>query len=283
MPPEPAGGARPAGALVPAGRLLAAAARRIDRLDAEVLLAHLLGCDRLELLARSDACADPRAFAALVARRAAGEPVAYITGRREFWSLMLEVTPDVLVPRPDSELLIEAAIRLRRDAPPALVLDLGTGSGALLLAALTAFPGAFGLGIDRSGAALGVARRNAMCLGLAHRAAFACADWGAPLAFGRFGLVLANPPYVAEGEALPREVAAHEPAAALFAGPDGLAALRCLLPQIARLIRADGLALVEHGATQQAEVLRMARAAGLRAQGLRDLGGRPRAVALERA
>ncbi len=261
---------------------LAAAAARIGgetpRLDAEVLLAHLLGCTRGDLLLRPDRSIDAQAYDILINRRAAGEPVAHITGRREFWSLDLIVSPAVLIPRPDSETLIEVALRLCRP-PPARILDLGTGSGALLLAALSEWPAATGLGIDASPAALAVAQANARHTGLADRAAFRLGDWGAGLA-ERFDLVLANPPYIAENEPLSPEVRAHEPASALFAGADGLADYRRILPQLPGLLAPAGLALLEIGHTLGAALLALAAAQGLAAALYPDLAGRDRCVAL---
>ena len=221
-------------------------------------------------------------FAPLIERRAGGEPVAYITGHREFWSLGLRVTSDVLIPRPDSETLIEAAIReLAPDAAPR-ILDLGTGSGALLLAALTEFPRAWGLGVDRSAEALAVARANADALGLARRAAFVQADWGTALAPG-WDLILANPPYVRAGAALARDVRDHEPAAALFAGPEGLDAYAQILPDLDRLLAPGGVAIVEIGHDQAQIVRGMAQDAGFISRVERDLGGRDRALVLRRA
>ena len=259
------------------GEALRAAAGRIDRLDAEVLLAHMLDTGRMALLLAQDRYIDAAAFTALVDRRAAGEPVAYITGKREFWSLDLMVTPDVLIPRPDSETLIEAAQAAFGDRAPASILDLGTGSGALLLAALDCWPAAFGVGVDRFEAAARVARGNAMRLG--KRAAFIVGDWATALD-ARFDLVLANPPYVETQADLARDVRDHEPASALFAGDDGLDAYRVLVPALPALIAADGVALVEIGATQADAVAHMAARAGVPAQLHRDLAGNPRCLAL---
>ena len=265
--------------LRPVRLLLAEAAGQVDRLDAEVLLADQLGIERLAMLATPDRLADAAAFRLRLERRRRGEPVAYITGRREFWSLDLLVSPDVLIPRPDSETLIELARSICRARPPATILDLGTGSGALLLAALTVFPQARGVGVDRSPAAVAVALGNARRTGLASRARFVVGHWGEALG-QRFDLILANPPYVADGEALPADVGAFEPASALFAGPDGLASFRQILPDLPRLLAAGGTALVEHGAAQQPAVAALAARAGLVARGHRDLAGRPRALEL---
>ena len=262
-----------------AAAALLAASRRIDRFDAEVLLAHRGGADRLAMLAGPDRDIDAAAYDALVGRRASGEPAAYITGRREFWSLDLAVTPDVLIPRPDSETLIEAALQARAGRPPATILDLGTGSGALLLAALSEFPRARGLGIDRSPAALAVARSNADRLGFARRAAFATGDWGAGVR-GRFDLVLANPPYVETGADLSPEVR-REPAEALFAGADGFDDYRRLVPQLPGLLAVGGVAVIEIGHTQAAAVAMLAAAAGLSGRVAKDLGGRDRCLVLD--
>jgi release factor glutamine methyltransferase len=263
-----------------AAALLAAATKRIGgetpRLDAELLLAHLIGRTREELLLRPPAEVDAAAYAALVERRARGEPVAYITGTREFWSLQLSVAPGVLVPRPDSETLIEAA--LARAGPAQRIFDLGTGSGALLLAALSEYGSAFGIGVDRSPAAIAIARANAARLGLASRAAFVEGDWASALT-GPFDLILCNPPYVAEGAADPA-VHAYEPHAALYAGAQGLDAYARIVPDLPRLLAAGGLAVLEIGWDQHEVVSRMARGAGLVARLWRDLGGRPRALAL---
>ena len=231
------------------------------------------------LLRHTQGAVDFVNFAALVERRAAGEPIAYITGRREFWSLDLIVTPDVLIPRPDSETLIEAARGLLAPGAAPRILDLGTGSGALLLAALSQWPRGWGLGVDRSARALAVARANAATLGLAPRAAFVQADWGAALAPG-WDLVLANPPYIATGAALGPGVAGHEPYAALFAGADGLDCYRRIVPDLPRLLAPGGIAIIEIGYDQAPAIAALAASAGLSSRIEHDLAGRDRAVVL---
>jgi release factor glutamine methyltransferase len=248
-------------------------------LDAELLLAHALGTEREQLLLRGDDKI-PRGFEQLVARRLAGEPIAYIIGKREFWTIELEVTPDVLIPRPDSETLLDAAVaHFQGTAGPARVLDLGTGSGALLLAALDQWREASGLGVDSSSAALAVARRNAGRLGMTGRADFRAGDWADGIA-ERFDLILCNPPYVATGDAPDPGVAEHEPHAALFAGEDGLAALRCLAPQLPRLLETTGLAAIEIGFDQADGAAALLAREGLCVRLARDLAGRPRAILL---
>ncbi|WP_225207039.1 peptide chain release factor N(5)-glutamine methyltransferase [Novosphingobium huizhouense] len=257
------------------------AASDTARLDAEVLMAHTLGCTRSEMLLRHMAGAAPDGFAALVERRLLAEPVAYITGHQEFYGLDFEVGPDVLIPRADSETLIDAARTALPAASAPRVLDLGTGSGALLLAALSLWPEATGLGIERSAGALAVATRNAAALGIGERASMRAGDWTQPdwtAGLGRFDLVLANPPYIEAGEPLAASVRAFEPASALFAGEDGLDDYRRLVPCVPGLLSEGGIALFEIGWTQGAAVLAMAEAAGLEARLHRDLGGRERAV-----
>ena len=266
--------------MITVAQALRAAAARIDRFDAEVLLAAALGVERGALLLVPDRAFAPDLFDTLVARRKAGEPVAYITGHREFWSLDLLVTPAVLIPRPDSETLIEAA--LAAGIAPVTILDLGTGSGALLLAALTEWPAATGLGIDAAAAALAVAGRNAESLGLAGRATFRAGNWGQGLT-GRFDLILCNPPYVETGAELAADVRDHEPAGALFAGPDGLDDYRSLIPQLPALLAPGGVAVVEIGWTQADTVLALASAAGLTGIVRPDLAGRDRCVVLRHA
>ncbi|MEA3042160.1 MAG: release factor glutamine methyltransferase [Sphingomonadales bacterium] len=269
------------------GEALAEAAARLAgasdtaRLDAELLMAQALGVEREAMLLAGLHAPAPAAFEALVRRRLAHEPVAYIIGRRGFWSIELEVGPGVLVPRPDSEILIEAALEHFGAAGPKRVLDLGTGPGTLLLAALAQWPKATGLGIDRSEAALDFARRNAARLGLDARAAFRTGDWAEGVA-ERFDLLLCNPPYVEDGADLPPEVAGWEPDVALYAGADGLTVYRGLAPQVPRLIAQEGLACFEIGAEQAAEAGALFEADGLKVKLRKDLAGRDRCLVLRR-
>lgn len=251
------------------------------RLDAEVLMAHALGVTRSELLLRSMREAVPAGFTALVQRRLAHEPVAYITGAAEFYGLALEVSPAVLIPRGDSETLIEAARIAFAERRPARILDLGTGSGVLLIAALSLWEEADGVGIDRSEQSLLVAARNAE-RHIDRRVTFLQRDWTVPNwadDLGRFDLILANPPYVEDDAALDTSVRAFEPAGALFAGPDGLDDYRVLVPQLPGLLAPGGRALVEIGHTQAEAVMALGAQAGLFTQLHRDLAGRARAVA----
>ena len=266
-------------------RALAAAAQRLDpvsdtpMLDAQLLLAHSLGIEREQMLLQETVVLSAE-FESLLDRRLAGEPIAYIIGRRAFWTIELEVTPDVLIPRPDSETLIEAAVEHFKGTPgPSRVLDLGCGSGALLLAALDQWPSATGLGIDRSEAALAVARRNANHLGMADRAELRAGEWADGIT-ERFDLVLCNPPYIALGAELGPGVAEHEPAEALYAGEDGLDSLRAIAPHIPRLLAPGGLAAIEIG-FDQAEAAKALLGTGELATHLAcDLAGRPRAILL---
>jgi release factor glutamine methyltransferase len=274
-----------AGALLaPAARLLAAAGIEDAAREARLLLAHAAGCQAALLAvdpARQIAAEAAAAFESALVRRAAREPLAQITGLREFWSLDFRVTADVLIPRPDSETLLEAACALRPDrTAPLRVLDLGTGSGCLLLAALSEYPAATGLGVDISAPALAVARANALRLGLAERARFVRADWDSGLD-ARFDLVLCNPPYVADGEveSLAPEVARFEPRLALCGGADGLAAYRALAPALVRRLAPGGLALVEAGSGQASDIEDIFRKSGLAVPAMRrDLSGIARCV-----
>lgn len=247
------------------------------RLDAELLMAYALGISReAMLLGGLDALA-PASFETLLARRAAHEPFAYITGTRDFWTIRLKVAPGVLIPRPDSETLLEAAVAHFGAVPPKTILDLGTGSGALLLAALAQWPEATGIGIDASPTALEVASANATALGFHHRARIAVGDWANGIE-ERFDLILCNPPYIESGASLPADVQVYEPASALFAGADGLDEYRRLVPQLPRLLNPGGMIAVEIGATQAAAVSALFRASGIVAEVRQDLGGRDRAI-----
>lgn len=251
------------------------------RLDAELLLAHVLGEDRLAMLVgRGGVPADALArFEALLARRRGHEPVAHILGEREFWSLPLKVTSDVLVPRPDSETLIAEALRHFAARPPGRVLDLGTGSGALLLAALREWPAATGLGIDRSEAALAVAQENAGRLGMGSRAGFRLGNWVEGVD-ERFDLLLCNPPYIPDGTPLMPDVERFEPEGALFGGADGLDPYRLLLPEVGRLLAPGGVALFEFGEGQADALVVMAAGLGHAPRTVADLGGRPRVLVI---
>ena len=246
------------------------------RLDAELLLAHVLGITRGALLIDPDRHGVPATFAALVDRRAAHEPVAYITGTRGFWTIDLAVGPGVLVPRADSETLIEAAIEHFGSRAPATILDLGTGSGALLLAALDQWPGASGVGIDRSTQALAMARANAERLGLSARATVVEGDW---IGTGdAYDLVLCNPPYIADHEPLPREVVGYEPASALFAGPDGLDDYRTIAAVLRPQLMPGGVACIEVGHDQAPAAGALFLAQGFGTAVRRDLAGRDRCL-----
>jgi len=259
-----------------------AAVSDTPRLDAELLMAHALGVERQVLLLDPSRFDVPAEFAALVERRMMHEPVAYIVGYRDFWTIRLAVGAGALIPRPDSETLIEAAARHFGDGAPRHVLDLGTGPGTLLLAALAEWPRATGLGIDASAAALAYARANADALGLADRSEFRSGDWSAGID-GQFDLILCNPPYIADSEALMPDVAGHEPAGALFAGADGLDDYRRIIPDLPRLLAPGGLAALEIGHTQHISVDELAETAGFKVACRRDLGGRDRALLLTRA
>ncbi len=252
------------------------------RLDAELLMAHALGVTRSHMFLQRMGDGVPASYDSLIARRLNHEPVAYIRGHQDFFGLTFVVSPDVLIPRGDSETLVEAALAARPDA--AHVLDLGTGSGALLLAALENLPGARGIGIDRSPQALAIAQSNADRLGLAGRTDLRVLDWTQPhwdQQLGRFDLVLANPPYVETGADLSADVREYEPGAALFAGPDGLDDYRRLVPVLPELLMPDGAALVEIGATQADAVCAIGATVGLESTVHRDLSERNRVIAFK--
>ena len=265
-------------ALSDAARRLAAVSDT-PRLDAELLMACAHGIEREALLLGLHAAVVPPGFDALVARRERGEPVAYITGRRAFWTVELAVGPGVLVPRPDSETLIEAAVAHFAEQGPRRILDLGTGSGALLLAALDQWPEASGVGVDRSDGALAIASANAERLGFAERAAFRLGDWTDGIE-ERFDLILCNPPYVESGAPLPRDVRDWEPHEALFAGSDGLDCYRQIAPRIASRLAEGGIACIELGIGQSGPAAALFEAHGLSAGIRPDLAGHPRCLVL---
>jgi len=241
-----------------------AAASPSAGLDAELLVAQVLGAGRASLVADPDRGLAPEellALESLVRRRLAGEPVAYLTGRREFWSFELEVTPDVLVPRPETELLVERALAAIAGLENPAVLDLGTGSGAIAIAVAAERPDAEVTAIDASAAALRVAQRNAAGLGL-RNLRFCEGDWYTPLAGARFDAIVSNPPYVAAGDPALAALA-HEPRLALVGGSDGFEALAVVASGAPRHLVPGGSLLVEHGASQGAAVRRLLQSAGL--------------------
>lgn len=255
------------------------------RLEARLLVAHAHRLTAETLNATLAQPADHAAIDALVVRRLAREPIALILGRREFWSLPFEVSPDTLIPRPDSEVVVATALASLPDqAAPLRVLDLGTGTGCLLLALLSERPSATGIGTDLSPAACALAARNASALGLAGRAGFVAADWDAPLAAG-FDAILSNPPYIRSGDipSLMPEVARFEPPRALDGGPDGLDAYRRILASLDRMLAPGGVAVLEVGAGQAADVAALGAGQGFAASAHPDLSGTPRALRLWRA
>ncbi len=251
------------------------------RREARLLLGHALGLDQAALLALGGGAAvAEEPYLSLLARRAAREPLAFILGEREFWSLCFAVSAATLIPRPESETLIEAALSLFPDRGAVRrVLDLGTGTGCLLLAALSELPEAFGIGVDRAPEAAALARLNAGQLGLDLRAAFVVGDWAAAL-HGHFDLVLCNPPYVRHADipGLMADVARYEPASALDGGADGLAAYRLVIPALPGLLARGGVAVLELGLGQEEAVADLARHAGMTTSLRADLAGVPRAL-----
>jgi len=259
-------------------------------LDARMLLKFATGIDDASLIARSDErLIDTQAteFDALIARRARGEPVAYIVGEKEFWSLPFKVTANVLVPRDDSECLIEAILARRHRDEPLKMLDLGTGSGCLICALLSEFRNGFGVGLDQSENAIKVAHGNGEALGLDGRSAFAAGNWLAPIG-GAFDVIIANPPYIADTErsALPVDVLDFEPEQALFAGVDGMDDYRAILAAFAAapgLIRGDGLLVFEAGERQVSRLRQLVKetfqAANVAV--IVDLKGRKRGIAAD--
>ena len=274
------------------GGLASAAAVLGTRLDAELLLAHVLDVSRANVIARDERVLTPEEqgdFEQLLARRMSGEPLAYLTGTKEFWSLELEVTPDVLVPRPETELLVEWSLSFpRRRESSFCVLDLGTGSGAVALAIARENPQASITATDVSAAALAIANANAKRLGI-RNVEFVKADLYKELGprlrgdDGGFDLIVSNPPYVAEHDPHLADLR-FEPALALTSGADGLGALRAIVAAAPRYLRPDGWLLVEHGATQGAAVRDLFERAGFAGvETRRDLAGLERATGGRRA
>ena len=270
----------------PIARALDDAARQLSetsdtaRLDAELLMAEALHIDRDRLLLSPPDRPVPVRFWEMVKRRSEGEPVAYITGRRAFWNIEVHVGPGVLVPRPDSEVLIASAIEhFDGSAGPKRVLDLGTGPGTLLLAALDIWPEATGLGVDVSRQALSYASANARRLGFEPRLKLIQGNWAGGL-LERFDLILCNPPYIAEGAELGPGVREYEPGEALFAGTEGLDAYCELAPELPRLLNRGGLAAVEIAPDQRQAVVDLLAHDGLQARVANDFAGRARAVLL---
>lgn len=230
------------------------------------------------LLARE--APDTHTFATYIARREKREPVAYILGRKEFWSLEFEVTPAVLIPRPDSETLIETALKEFK-TPPARILDLGTGSGCLLIALLTEWKSATGIGLDISPEALAVAERNAKRLGVANRASFARGEFMNLLFEERFDLVVANPPYIADAAyaTLDPDVRDYEPRLALTSGPDGLGAIEIIARSLYDVMTHQSLALIEIGHDQGESAVKALENEGLDVRRVvKDLGQRDRVI-----
>ncbi len=272
--------------LCQAGQVLRAAAIDSPRLEARLLLGHAMGATPEALLRDPGAPVPPEAaarFRAALTARLDAVPVAHILGTQGFWTLDLAVSPATLIPRPDSESLVEAALDAFPEAGAKLrVLDLGTGTGCLLLAVLAEWPRAFGVGVDLVPGAAALAAGNAARNGLADRAAFLAGDWAASLS-GRFDLILSNPPYIESAAiaGLMPEVARHEPRSALDGGADGLAAYRHLAAILPGLLAPGGAAVLELGAGQRQAVEALARGAGLVPSACRtDLGGVERALVL---
>ncbi len=259
-------------------------------LDARLLVGHALGLDATGLVLHANRAfseADVARASALAERRIAGEPVARIVGEKEFWSLSLRLSPETLVPRPDTETVVAAALDFidsgGRRGEALRVLDLGTGTGAILLALLSELPAATGVGVDLAVGAARTARDTAERLGLGERAGFAVTDWTAGID-GRFDLVVSNPPYIKSGEisGLAVEVSRFDPDMALDGGPDGLAAFRAVVDRLGAVLAGTGAAFIEIGAGQADSVTEMAVSLGFEARRHKDLGGIDRVLELRR-
>ncbi len=257
------------------------------RLDAELLLAHALGIERADMLLHRDDLQAPSSFQSLVDRRAANEPIAYIIGQQDFWDLTLKVTPDVLIPRPDSETIIEWVSEIYADNPPRNILDIGTGSGALLLASLSVFQNAKGMAMDNSEAALLVARENAEMNNMAVRCEFFMGDWTKSdwdkECKAEFDLIISNPPYICNDEKLMDDVAKYEPKQALYAGDDGLRDYQRLIPDLHKLLSNKGRIFFEIGQSQAQSVTEIANEYSYEVQIKQDLAGLDRVLMLSRS
>lgn len=263
-------------------RAFAAAGIGSAGLDARLILCAALGIEHIDLVREPEHPIGPAAaaLASLAQRRIAGEPVSRIVGRREFYGLAFDIGPAVLDPRPDTEVLVEAALGAVRPGAALRVLDFGVGSGAILAALLSRLPNAYGIGVDCSEAACHTARRNLTKLGFAGRSSIVCGDWGDSI-IGRFDLIVANPPYISSADIadLAMEVRKHDPHMALDGGPDGLAAYRLLAPVAARLVVPGGFVALELGAGQAGHVAALLDAAGLEVRDFQyDLAGHIRVV-----
>ena len=261
-------------------RYTLAAASPTPRLDAEVLLLHVCGLTRTALVMRAHETlndAQARRLNELLARRARGEPLAYLTGGREFWSLPLQVTPDVLIPRPETELLVEQALAHIPAHAARMIVDLGTGSGAVALAIAGERPDCRVIATDQSERALAVARANASQLNIVN-VEFRLGEWFTPLAGLRFDVIVSNPPYVAEADPhLAEGDLRFEPRGALTSGPDGLDAIRIIAAAAPAHLHPGGWLLVEHGYDQAAAVRKLFGDAGFsQIRHYQDLAGHER-------
>lgn len=261
-----------------------ALASESPRLDAELLLARALDVPRSYLIAHPEDTLDPAAsdrFFTLVDRRAAGEPMAYITGEKEFWSMCLMVSPDTLVPRPETELLVERALMLTGRRAQSRILDLGTGSGAIALALARERPLCEIVATDTSEAALAIAQQNARQLDLGN-VTFVQGSWTEPVAGQQFDMVVSNPPYVRSDDPALAALR-HEPVSALASGKDGLDDIREIAKTAGSVLSEGGHLLLEHGSEQQEDVARILENNGWTdVECVQDLGGRPRVTTARR-
>jgi release factor glutamine methyltransferase len=254
------------------------------RRDAEVLLAHVLGCDQVALLTHPErplSHAESARYESFLTRRSAFEPMQYIIGSQEFFGLLFEVTPDVLIPRPETEHLVEALLaRIDRDANTRII-EVGTGSGAIAVALAHALPRSHVTAVDVSLAALAVARRNAEKHGLSGRVRFTPSDLLAAIEGANFDAIVSNPPYVADGEVLERQVSQYEPRSALYAGPTGLEVYERLIPQARKVLKPQGWLMLEIG-YGQSSALRRLLSGWSDVNFLNDLRGIPRVAVARR-